>query len=265
MSVGPFVLGAPLALAALVALPILWFILRATPPAPKNVELPSLRLLEGVEPREETPDRTPWWVLLLRVLAVVAAVLGLAQPVYAPAGPPEAAETGPLLVVVDDGWASAARWSDLQNAADAAIDAAGRDTPVHLLFTAPKDRSLDPGERYGQQEARRILDAAAPTSWAVDRLEALARLDAAALNPSRVLYASHGLTEGIDGDFLAKLAALGTLDVYVAAPRGALAITSLSSDGNGVGVTLARTNTTDAQEVPVSALTLDGAALSTAR
>ena len=86
MSVGPFVLGAPLALAALIALPVLWFILRATPPAPKNVELPSLRLLDGVEPREETPDRTPWWVLLLRILAVVAAVLVSPSP-YTP--PPD--------------------------------------------------------------------------------------------------------------------------------------------------------------------------------
>ncbi|MEO0816412.1 MAG: DUF4159 domain-containing protein [Pseudomonadota bacterium] len=265
MSVGPFVLGAPLALAALVALPILWFILRATPPAPKNVELPSLRLLDGVEPREETPDRTPWWVLLLRILAVVAAVLGLAQPVYAPAGPPDAAESGPLLVVVDDGWASAARWSDLQNAADAAIDAAGRDTPVHLLFTAPKDRPLAPSERYSRQDAQRILEAAAPVSWPVDRAAALERLQAANIRPSRILYASHGLTEGTDGDFLAGLASLGTLDVYVTAPRGALAITSLSSDGNGVSVTLARTQTATEQDIPVSALTLDGAALSTAR
>jgi len=264
MSVGPFVLGAPLALAALVALPILWFILRATPPAPKNVELPSLRLLDGVEPREETPDRTPWWVLLLRILAVVAAGLGLAQPVYAPAGPPEAAETGPLLVVVDDGWASAARWSDLQNAADAAIDAAGRDTPVHLLFTAPRDRPLDAADRYSRQEAARLLDAAAPASWPVDRAGALERLEAARLNPSRILYATHGLSEGTDGDFLASLAGLGTLDVYVAAPRGALAITSLTSDGNGVAVTLSRIETGSAQEIAVSALTLDGAALSTA-
>ncbi|MEM1151538.1 MAG: DUF4159 domain-containing protein [Pseudomonadota bacterium] len=264
MSVGPFVLGAPLALAALVALPILWFILRATPPAPKNIELPSLRLLDGVEPREETPDRTPWWVLLLRILAVVAAILGLSQPVYAPAGPPETAETGPLLVVVDDGWASAARWSDLKNAADAAIDASGRDTPVHLLFTAPKDRVLDPAERYSRQEAQRVLDAAEPVSWGVDRATALRRLEESGISPSRILYASHGLTEGIDGDFLDGLARLGTLDVYVAAPRGALAITSLRSDGSGVSLTLTRMQIETAQDVPVSALTLDGAALSTA-
>ena len=73
-ALGPFLLGAPWALAALIALPVLWWILRATPPAPKDIELPSLRILEGAEPQEETPARTPWWVWLIRTLAVLAAI-----------------------------------------------------------------------------------------------------------------------------------------------------------------------------------------------
>ena len=65
-ALGPFLFGAPWALAALIALPVIWWILRATPPAPKDVELPSMRILEGMEPKEETPARTPWWVWLIR-------------------------------------------------------------------------------------------------------------------------------------------------------------------------------------------------------
>ncbi|MEM1106044.1 MAG: DUF4159 domain-containing protein [Pseudomonadota bacterium] len=265
VNVGPFVLGAPLALAALVALPILWFILRATPPAPRNVELPSLRLLDGVEPREETPDRTPWWVLLLRILAVVTAIFGLAQPVYAPAGPEDGAETGTLLVVIDDGWAAAPRWSDLQNAATAAIEAAGRDTPVHLVFTAPRDRAEDPAERFNRQDTARRVDAAKPVSWAIDRTAAWERIAAADLRPARIFYAAHGLTPGGDRALIEGLAELAPLDVFAAMPRGALALTAIASQGDGVGVTLLRAEGGGAQEVAVSALTLDGAALSTAR
>ena len=97
-ALGPFLLGAPWALAALIALPVLWWILRATPPAPKDIELPSLRILEGAEPQEETPARTPWWVWLIRTLAVLAAIIGLAQPVYAPGAQNNTAEgSGPVL------------------------------------------------------------------------------------------------------------------------------------------------------------------------
>ena len=55
MTLGPFLFLAPWALAGLIALPIIWWLLRATPPMPKEADLPSLRLLDGVEPKEETP------------------------------------------------------------------------------------------------------------------------------------------------------------------------------------------------------------------
>ena len=104
MTLGPFLFVAPLTLIGLIALPIIWFILRATPPSPKTAQLPSLRLLDDVEPNEETPDRTPWWILLLRLGAAALAILGLAQPIYAPNASPPGSETGPVLVVMDDGW-----------------------------------------------------------------------------------------------------------------------------------------------------------------
>ena len=126
-SLGPFLLGAPLALAALIALPIIWWILRATPPAPKNVELPSMRLLDDVKEQDETPARTPWWVWLLRTLAAAAAIIGLSQPVYAPgASSGDTSEGGALLIVLDNGWPSAPRWNELVNASVASLDAGGR-------------------------------------------------------------------------------------------------------------------------------------------
>lgn len=264
LAIGPVVFGAPLALIALIALPIIWFILRATPPAPRSVELPSLRLLDDVTPREETPDRTPWWVLLLRLLAAAAAIVGLAQPVYAPAGAPDETATGPLLVVIDDGWESAPRWSDLSAAAEAAIEAAPRDTPIHVLTTAPATRPIDPAERRARQDASGLVASLSPSSWAIDRTDALARLDAAGLDPARIFYASSGLTSGTDGAFLDRLAGMGALTVFAAPPRGAAAITSIVADGQGVGVTLQRAEGGPALDVAVSALTLDGSALSTA-
>ena len=53
-------------------LPILWWLLRVTPPAPRRVRFPALRLLLGLVPREETPAKTPLWLILLRMAAGVA-------------------------------------------------------------------------------------------------------------------------------------------------------------------------------------------------
>ena len=45
MTLGPFFFAAPAALFALLALPALFFLLRATPPAPQKVMFPPLRMM----------------------------------------------------------------------------------------------------------------------------------------------------------------------------------------------------------------------------
>jgi len=263
-AIGPFLLGAPLALFALLALPLIWWVLRATPPAPKEAELPSLRLLEGVEPVEETPARTPWWVWLIRTLAVIAAILGLSQPVWAPGARTTEAGGGPLLIVIDNGWASAPRWGELTNAASATLDAGDRDGAVHLLLTAPRQLNADPAERLSRADMARRLSSLDPQPWATDRGDALARLDASKLAPARIFYASDGLeTEG-GAAFAAALAARAPLTVFAAPPEGPAVITGLSAATDAVTVRLARADTRGTARAFVSALTQDGSALGSA-
>ncbi|WP_284246990.1 BatA domain-containing protein, partial [Methylobacterium haplocladii] len=71
----PLTFAAPLALAALAALPALWFLLRVTPPRPRRIEFPPLKLVADLMPKRETPARTPPWLLLLRILAAACLIL----------------------------------------------------------------------------------------------------------------------------------------------------------------------------------------------
>ena len=64
---GPLAFAAPWLLLALPALPLLWWLLRVSPPAPRTQAFPAIRLLRDLPPTEETPHRTPWWLLLLRL------------------------------------------------------------------------------------------------------------------------------------------------------------------------------------------------------
>ncbi len=264
-ALGPFLLGSPLALAALIALPVIWWILRATPPAPKQAELPSLRLLEGAVPREETPARTPWWVWLIRTLAVIAAILGLAQPVYAPgAKSAEAGEQGPVLIVIDNGWPAAPRWTELTNAADATLDAGGRDTAMHLLLTAPQQLNADPAERLSKADLAKRIATLRPQPWATDRTDALKRLDASGLKPARIFWASDGLENGGGAAFAAELAKRAPLTVFAAPAEGPVAITGLSAQTDAVTVRLARADGRGSARAFVSAQTRDGSAIASA-
>jgi hypothetical protein len=67
-------------------------------------------LLLGLKDDDSQTDKTPWWLLLLRMLAVAAAIVGFAGPVLNPQA--ERAGDGPLLIVMDASWASARDWGD---------------------------------------------------------------------------------------------------------------------------------------------------------
>ena len=138
LSLGPIAFAAPWLLLALPVLPVLWWLLRVTPPAPRRLAFPALRLLRDLPVAEETPSRTPWWLLLLRLVAAALLILGLARPVWGPAG--GLAGEGPLLLVVDDGWAAAADWPARMAAARAALERAGARGPARPRCSPPPRR-----------------------------------------------------------------------------------------------------------------------------
>ena len=73
--------AAPLILLGLIALPVLWFLLRAIPPAPIRRRFPGVALLLGLMDADRQADKTPWWLLLLRLVALGLAIVGFAGPI----------------------------------------------------------------------------------------------------------------------------------------------------------------------------------------
>lgn len=134
----------PWLLLTLLALPILWLILRAVPPAPIRRMFPGVVLLLGLKDDDQVSDRTPWWLLLLRMLAVAALIIGLAGPILNPDTDDIAANDGPLLVVMDGSWASAASWRARTQALDGLLAQAARDDRRVALvkLTAPEPASF---------------------------------------------------------------------------------------------------------------------------
>ena len=82
--IGSVAFPAPWLLLGLATLPVLWWLLRAVPPAPGRRLFPGVRLLLGLTDPEKMPERTPWWLLLLRMAALAAAILAFAGPVLNP-------------------------------------------------------------------------------------------------------------------------------------------------------------------------------------
>ncbi|QFU17306.1 DUF4159 domain-containing protein [Microvirga thermotolerans] len=139
----PLTFAAPLVLVALAALPAIWLLLRITPPQPKRVDFPPLRIVADLRPEQETPARTPWWLLLLRLLLAALLIVAAAGPVWNPLA--EGSSRAPLLLLVDNGFASAHDWRERMNLASGRIEAAEREgRVVAVAATAGEPQDLQP-------------------------------------------------------------------------------------------------------------------------
>ena len=126
------------------------------PPAPGRKAFPGVRLLLGLDDPEKMPERTPWWLLLLRMVALAAAILAFAGPVLNPR--PESSDA-PLLVLLDGGWGDAPDWARRIDRAAGALGEAARDgraAAVVTMAAAPVAR-----EDLAVARRRRMVGAAA--------------------------------------------------------------------------------------------------------
>ena len=203
----------PWALLALAVLPVLWWLLRVTPPAPRTEVFPAIRLLAGLFSLEETPARTPPWLLALRLLAAGLVIVALAGPVLD--APKKLAGDGPVLLVIDDGWASAGDFPRKIQAASNLLDRLQRDgRMVALLATAADAAGVTPVATPPMPAAllRARVAALVPRPWAPDRAASAAALHAWRYPGAAVIYLGDGLTDGSDfSDFAGALVAAGSV------------------------------------------------------
>ena len=255
--------AAPWVLAALAALPLLWWLLRVTPPAPRSETFPALRLLLGLHATEETPARTPWWLLLLRLAAAGLVIVALARPVL-DAGA-SLAGNGPLLLVIDNGWAAASDWPRRIQAAGNLLDRAARaGRTVALLATAADETGAAPQVTAPMPVAdlRAKLAVLHPEPWPPDRAAATRAL--AGWHPSNgaVVYIADGLTDGADfPGFADALRGAGAVTEICCDPLPPRVLLPPDSEADRLVVRVAQTPQPVAAEARVLAQTGDGRTL----
>lgn len=166
---GNMVFMQPILLAGLLVLPVLWFLLRVSPPLPRVQVFPALMFLRDLVAEEQSPKHTPWWILLLRLLLAALVIIALARPVYNPAE--EIGGSGPVRLVLDNGWAAAQSWDLQEKAATELLSQAGREKrEVYVFLTAPAPGQSEP-QQFGPMlasDALTILRGLAPQPWPSD-------------------------------------------------------------------------------------------------
>ena len=194
LTFGVLSFAVPWLLAALITLPVLWWLLRAVPPAPSRVVFPAICLLFGLPQHEETPHRTPWWLLALRLLLAALVILALAHPVLDPGRALRG--SGPLVLVIDNDWSASENWDLRRDTALALIDEADRENrTVYIATSARSEQVTPPALRpLAAAEARDRVRTLTPQPWASDHVKVLNQIEALDIADSaNAVWLSSGL------------------------------------------------------------------------
>jgi Domain of unknown function (DUF4159)/Aerotolerance regulator N-terminal len=238
----------PLALWGLLALPVIWWLLRFIPPKPQFIKFPPLRILLGLQSEETTPDKTPWWLLLLRLALAALFIFAVAHPLFNK-NPLSTPTSGPLLMIVDDGWAAANTWSKRQDAlVNILEEARNANRPVTLALTTPQAQTLASKSASEVSSAVRALQ---PQALTTDRIALLAQLKKQNLKFSSVTWLSDGIDSGSAQQFSEGLSSLFSNPV-----------TALTLDNSNQVFALARPSI-DGADIKVTALRSANAAPAT--
>ena len=228
---GGFTFAAPILLAGLAALPLLWLIIRRSPPPANLVALPTLKLLSTEDIPPPQAARAPIWLLLFRLAALALLVLGLAGPRIVPEG--VATHPAQFTILIDNGVMSAARWDEMRAAARDRIDAlADGGTRFRIAPTAEEATPSGPLPFVDAETARAQLSALPLRPWLLDREAAARRIDDA----SSALWVSDGMeSDGAN----ALREALGSAEV-ASFPSPVPVILGAGPTHEGVAVRLSR-------------------------
>lgn len=192
------ILTDPLYLAFMIMLPVLWWLVRALPPRPHDIDFPPTPLLHHLQPIQHHATHTPLWLLILRGLSISLLILAFARPVILPALHDKAPKK--LVLVIDNGWASAPHWAErLQTARNLAEKTFRIGGAVTVFLTARNEDGQWPAPLKTSESSvlQNFLIHLHPQNWPVERYTLarnLSRPDIAPLiEDASVTFLSDGL------------------------------------------------------------------------
>ncbi len=259
MTIGALSFLYPWILLGLLALPVIWWLLRVTPPQPQRIAFPPLALLLGLQKKEEESAHTPLWLLMLRLLIVSLLIVAFAGPLLNRGKPIEG--TGPIVFVIDNGWSSATGWQNRVDAVNELLVYAGQSNrPIYLVPTADLPRGNTPISALSPEQAIEKLKGLVPNPWWPDRDGVVASLQQAEIDTAQIFWVSDNLSYEGDDDFVEALQELGALTIFVA-PEDPIVLARKNSQDAALRVSVMRPRAGDQRGGELAVAAADGAVI----
>ena len=256
----------PWLLAALISLPVIWWLLRLTPPKPQQEVFPPTRILSQLQEKEETPAQSPWWLTLLRLMMAALVIIAMAGPVLNPEESSLSGD-GPVMIVMDDGWASAQDWESRLSTALAIVKEA-QDAGRTVALESTSGRQNWTGQPLSPDEASSLLQGSESLPVEPDHSQSANRIAGtiATAKPSHVSWLSDGVSRP-GSEQLANILSqnVGSVSLYLPDTANQIIIEDIANEPAELYGTLSRTQKDGSRNVEIIARDLKGLAISRTR
>ncbi len=260
--IGPVTFLAPLALLGLLALPIIWWVLKITPPKPLLQIFPPLRLLADINKEEDMPNATPPWLLIFRLLMGALLAVALANPILFK---PDIETNRPLALIIDNGWEAAGNWSAVITEAEALVEQAVSENQMVAILRTVDIRGENAAGFIPAAEALKSIRSLQVTPFEPERLAVAQQMKGLDLSTADILWLSDGVDFGDADEFRATLQSGGDQKIYTPSSAfSALLAGDITETANGFRATWHRTDTVSLRALNIVALNSQGRILARA-
>jgi len=166
--INSFIFVHPFILSLLVSLPVLWWIMKIIPPRAKTIEFPAFFLLKDIKDKDASAEKTPLWILLIRVFMILFFILAFAEPIINPSKDIVLPKDKDILIVIDNNWEASFNWQSRIDKIKEYINKAKiNGNNIDIITTAKSSKNNKIETYYSMQaaDALTLVDKIEPMPW----------------------------------------------------------------------------------------------------
>jgi len=190
----------PAVLFGLALLPVVWLLLRLLPPTPKRIPFPAIMLLRNLKETEKPSQHTPWWLLLLRVTALMLFILAMAEPVTHTAKElydSMLKKDRPVLLLIDNDWVAGQNWQQRQDMALRLVERVHRSG--RNIIVVPTASRVYESNIVAAEAAKGLVRKIQPQPWPADYHDIAEKVTALSKEVD-TFWISNGFHTGVAGE-----------------------------------------------------------------
>ena len=217
-------------LTGLIVLPLLWWLLRLSPPPSRNIRFPAFHFIRDLSAKSQTTATSPIWLLLLRSLIILLVLLALAGPTIN--SDRQKQNSAPLIVLLDDSWPAAQDWSERIDFLDKLLARTAADGRLaNLMLTAGTPAEAENEfDLIPAQQLRSRIQSLKPKAWNKDLTRILEKLNGSVLPAqAEVIWIHDGLSDDQTNKLSQRLQSLGSLTVVSVPDRFLVGLSDIAA------------------------------------